>query len=251
MSPKSGARVLGYVRVSTEDQAREGVSLDVQEQRLRDYCRAREWELVGVTRDEGCSAKDLKRPGLQEILHALPKRQRGWEALIVVKLDRLTRSVRDLANLMEMFKRARVGFNSIQETVDTSSASGELFFNLVASVSQWERRAIGERTHDTMSQLSAAKATRVGSIPYGYRLDPAHVRQVRPSGRQEAARLIPDEREQAALAEIRILATHLSLRAMAAALTSRGILARCGKPFAPQTLRQLVSKGAPADSRGR
>ena len=139
-------RAMGYVRVSTDDQAREGVSLDVQEARIRAYCDAKGWQLVSIVRDEGKSAKDLKRPGLQELLTALPRWQRDFDALVVVKLDRLTRSVRDLGNLMDAFKRARVGFTSIQESVDTASASGELFFNLVASVSQWERRAIGERT---------------------------------------------------------------------------------------------------------
>ena len=72
-----------------------------------------------------------------------------------MKLDRLTRSVRDLGNVTDAFKRARVGFTSIQESVDTASASGELFFNLVASVSQWERRAIGERTLSAMAYLRA------------------------------------------------------------------------------------------------
>jgi len=136
-------RAIGYARVSTEDQAREGVSLDVQEARIRAYCEAKGWQLVSVVRDEGKSAKDLKRPDLQEILGALPKRQRCFDVLVVVKLDRLTRSVRDLGNLMDAFKRARVGFTSIQESVDKASASGELFFNLVASVSQWERRPSG------------------------------------------------------------------------------------------------------------
>ena len=63
-------RAIGYVRVSTDDQAREGVSLDVQEARIRAYCEAKGWQLVSVVRDEGKSAKDLKRPGLQEILGA-------------------------------------------------------------------------------------------------------------------------------------------------------------------------------------
>ena len=116
-------RVIGYVRVSTDDQAREGVSLDVQETRIRAYCEAKGWQLVSVVRDEGKSAKDLKRPGLQQILAALPKRGRCFDVLVVVKLDRLTCSVRDLGNLTDAFKRARVGFTSIQESVDTASAS--------------------------------------------------------------------------------------------------------------------------------
>ena len=113
-------RAMGYVRVSTDDQAREGVSLEVQEARIGAYCAAKGWQLVSVIRDEGKSAKDLKRPGLQQVLTALPKRQRCFDALVVVKLDRLTRSVRDLGNLMEAFKRARVGFTSIQESVSAT-----------------------------------------------------------------------------------------------------------------------------------
>src|SRR6185295_17181680 len=102
-----GLKAIGYVRVSTDDQAREGVSLDVQEARIRAYCEAKGWQLVAVVREEGKSAKDLKRPGLQEILRALPKRQRCFDVVVVVKLDRLTRSVRDLGNLTDAFKRAR------------------------------------------------------------------------------------------------------------------------------------------------
>jgi site-specific DNA recombinase len=126
-------RAIGYVRVSTDDQAREGVSLDVQEARIGAYCEAKGWQLVSVVRDEGKSAKDLKRPGLQQVLVALQKRQRCFDALVVVKLDRLTRSVRDLGNLMEAFKRARVGFTSIQESVDTAKhALGHTFWKAVS-----------------------------------------------------------------------------------------------------------------------
>jgi site-specific DNA recombinase len=229
-------RAIGYVRVSTDDQAREGVSLDVQEARIRAYCEAKGWQLVSIVRDEGKSAKDLKRPGLQEILGALPKRQRCFDALVVVKLDRLTRSVRDLGNLMEAFKRARVGFTSIQESVDTASASGELFFNLVASVSQWERRAIGERTLSAMAYLRAQ----------GWRIS----RQPRFGARFDAAgRVHADPREQAILSRIlRLREAGLSLRAISAELARQGILARSGRPFTASTLGQLVRQGSLADS---
>jgi site-specific DNA recombinase len=251
MSPSTGAKVLGYIRVSTEDQAREGVSLDAQESRLRDYCRAREWELVDVIRDEGRSAKDLRRPGLQAILAALPKKQRGWGALIVVKLDRLTRSVKDLAGLTEAFQRAKVGFTSIAENVDTTSASGELFLNIIGALSQWERKAIGERTRAAMDHLRTTRR-RIGSTPYGYRVEPTHVRRLKRNGKLEAARLIPDAAEQRVLTEI--LALHgrgLPLRAIAGTLAQRGLLARCGRPFAPQTLHRLVTQGALRDKDGR
>jgi site-specific DNA recombinase len=229
-------KAIGYVRVSTDDQAREGVSLDVQETRIRAYCEAKGWLLVSVVRDEGKSAKDLRRPGLQEILATLPKRQRCFDVLVVVKLDRLTRSVRDLGNLMETFKRARMGFTSIQESVDTASASGELFFNLVASVSQWERRAIGERTHAAMAHMRA-QGRRISRQPrFGVRFDAA--------GRVQA-----DPREQATLSRIlRLREAGHSLRQISAELARHGILARSGRPFTASTLGPLVRQGSLADS---
>lgn len=235
MSPDEATRVIGYIRVSSEDQVREGVSLDVQEARIRDYCRAKDWHLMRVMRDEGKSAKDLKRPGLQEILNALPKRTRGWDGLVVVKLDRLTRSVKDLGTLMDAFKRVRVGFTSIQESVDTSSPSGELFFNLVASVSQWERRAIGERTQAAMSQLRRQGRRISRFAPYGRRI--------------VGGQLIKDPKEQRTLQAIAEFAgSGLSLRAMAERLAARGYMNRSGHRFTPGTLARLVSKGTLGDS---
>jgi site-specific DNA recombinase len=157
----------------------------------------------------------------------------------VVKLDRLTRSVRDLGNLMDAFKRARVGFTSIQESVDTASASGELFFNLVASVSQWERRAIGERTQSAMAYLRA-QGRRISRQPrFGARFDAA--------GRVQA-----DPREEATLSTIlRLREAGLSLRAISAELARQGILARSGRPFTASTLGQLVRQGSLADGQPR
>ena len=92
-------RVIGYVRVSTNEQAENGVSLAAQEQKIRSYCKGNGWQCVRVVRDDGYSAKDLKRPGLQHILAEFPARKRRFDGIVVAKLDRLTRSVRDLVRL--------------------------------------------------------------------------------------------------------------------------------------------------------
>lgn len=233
VAPRSSERpvlkVVGYIRVSTDDQAREGVSLGTQEARIRSFCNAKGWELLDVVRDEGRSAKDLNRPGLQQILSALPKRQRCFDALVVVKLDRLTRSVKDLATLMEAFRRGRVGFTAIQEAMDTTSATGELFYNIVASISQWERKVIGERTAAALAHLRGQGRRVSRWAPYGYRFGPG-------------GRLVPDPKEQTTLAQIsRLAATGLSLRGISRKLAARGILARNGRPFAPMTLARLVT----------
>ncbi|MCX5733726.1 MAG: recombinase family protein [candidate division NC10 bacterium] len=171
-APDSPTRALGYVRVSTEDQVREGVSLDVQSERIRAYCQAKGWTLEGIIRDEGRSARDLNRPGIQRVLEMARQKNgsRSADVLVVLKLDRLTRSVRDLGHLTDEFHRLRFGFTSIQEAVDTTSATGELFFNIVASISQWERRVIGERTSAALCHRRA-QGQRISRDPFGWRVN--------------------------------------------------------------------------------
>ena len=146
-------RVVGYIRVSTEDQAREGVSLAAQQAKLEAYAVVKDWTLVELIRDEGASAKSLKRPGLERLLALVDARQ--VDVVIVYKLDRLTRSVKDLNSLVERFDKKGVALVSLQESLDATTATGRLMMNLLASVSQWEREVIGERTKDAMQHLKA------------------------------------------------------------------------------------------------
>jgi site-specific DNA recombinase len=149
-------KVVGYVRVSTEDQAREGVSLQAQQTKLDAYALVKDWTLVEVIRDEGQSAKSLVRPGLQRLLSLVEAGE--VDAVIIYKLDRLTRSVADLDKLMKLFERKGVALVSLQESLDATTATGRLMMNLLASVSQWEREVIGERTKDAMQHLKAQGA---------------------------------------------------------------------------------------------
>jgi DNA invertase Pin-like site-specific DNA recombinase len=145
-------RVIGYIRVSTFDQANEGVSLDAQRARLEAWCVMQGAELVRVEVDAGASAKTLERPALGRALAALHAGEAG--ALLVAKLDRLTRSVRDLDTLLtQHFGDGRADLVSVAESIDTRSASGRLVLNMLASVAQWEREAIGERTSAALTHL--------------------------------------------------------------------------------------------------
>jgi len=111
-------KAIGYVRVSTEEQALTGVSLDSQEEKIKAYCIAKEWNLIRVVRDEGYSAKDLNRPGIQEIIEGCKKRE--FDVVVILKLDRLTRSVKDLGHLVEdVFQKNDVAFSSLQDNFDT------------------------------------------------------------------------------------------------------------------------------------
>ena len=152
-------KVIAYTRVSTEEQATQGVSLAAQEAKLRAYCDLYGHELLEVVVDAGESAKTLNRPGLQRALTALKAGEA--EGLLVLKLDRLTRSVRDLGELLENYFQ-RSALLSLQEQCDTSTAAGRLVLNLLTSVAQWERESTGERTR-TALQHKKSQGVKLGA----------------------------------------------------------------------------------------
>ena len=201
-------RAIGYARVSTDRQADHGVSLEAQEAKIRAMATVQGAEIIELIVDGGESAKDLKRPGMDRLLTLVDERK--VDTVIIAKLDRLTRSVKDLAELLERFQRRGVSLVSVAESLDTGSAAGRLVINIMTAVSQWEREAIGERTRDAM-QHKRSNGLRVGNIAYGYRLG------------ADGKQLEPDPGEQAVLTAIRDLrARRCTLRGIAAELNARG-----------------------------
>lgn len=147
-------RTIGYTRVNTEAQAREGVSLEMQAWKIASYYDVKDWTLDEVIPDEGESAKSLDRTGMKRLIEMVEAGK--VSTVIVYKLDRLTHSVADLDRLVKLFERKGVALVSLQENLDATTATGRLMMNLLASISQWEREVIGERTRDAMTELKAA-----------------------------------------------------------------------------------------------
>jgi len=226
-STPAPTRTVAYLRVSTDKQAEHGVSLDAQRAKAEAYASLYDLELVSIIEDRGASAKTLQRDGLQQALGML--RSGTADALLVVKLDRLTRSVCDLGELVEgYFSAGRWALLSVSEQIDTRSAAGRLVLNVLASVSQWEREAIGERT-STALQHKKARGERVGSIPYGFALA------------ADGVHLVELPAEQAVLAEARELrAEGLSLRKVAATLARRGFVSRTGRTFNATQINRMM-----------
>jgi DNA invertase Pin-like site-specific DNA recombinase len=146
-------RVLGYVRVSTEEQGRSGAGLAAQRAAIRRTCEERGWELVEVVEDRGFSAKSLERPGITGVLERL--NTGDADALMVAKLDRLSRSLLDFAGLMERARRQGWALVALDLGVDTSTPAGEMMANVLATFAQFERRMIGQRTKDALAQKKA------------------------------------------------------------------------------------------------
>jgi site-specific DNA recombinase len=224
----SRTRTVAYLRVSTDKQADRGVSLDAQRAKVAAYAELYDLELVEVVVDAGASAKTLDRPGLARALGMLRKGGEA-DALLVVKLDRLTRSVRDLGELVERhFAPGKAALLSVGEQIDTRSAAGRLVLNVLASVSQWEREAIGERTAAAMQHKAACGEFTGGEAPFGWRV----VDEL----------LEPVESEQTVIAEARRLrAAGLSLRAVARELDAVGMRSRTGRPFAAVQVQRMTA----------
>jgi site-specific DNA recombinase len=144
---------VGYVRVSTDGQAENGVSLDMQRQKIEAYCQLHDLELIDTIVDAGYSAKTLKRPGIVRLLSMVDAGE--VSAIVVYKLDRLSRSTKDVLGLVERFEQANVAFHSIQESLDTKSAIGRFVLRTLASLAEMERDLISERTKDAMTHAKA------------------------------------------------------------------------------------------------
>jgi site-specific DNA recombinase len=146
-------QVIGYVRVSTDEQVRAGVSLVAQAAKIDAYATVKEWTLREMIRDAGVSAKTLHRPGLARLLALV--RGREVDVVVVAKLDRLSRRVRDVYDLVELFEKKGVALVSLHESLDATTATGRAMMGLLAVMSQLERELIGERTQVAMQHLKA------------------------------------------------------------------------------------------------
>ncbi len=159
-------KAIGYIRVSTYEQAREGVSLESQEQKIRDYCKLKDFEILEILQDAGISAKKLRRPGAQRVIEMA--RNKMVDAVVVYKLDRMFRSTVDALETTRLFDKWNVSFHSLEEALDSKSAMGKFFFTLTASLAEMEREIIGERTRDVL-QRKKANGEVYGHVPFGFK----------------------------------------------------------------------------------
>lgn len=149
-----------------EEQAAHGISLDAQRAKIEAYALTKDLELVGIVEDAGKSAKDLKRPGVQQILKMARRKEVG--AVIIVKLDRIFRCAVDALNTTQDFDRRGIALHSIHENLDTQSAMGEFFFTLTAALAEMERGLVGERTRAALARKKERGEKTGGTVPYGY-----------------------------------------------------------------------------------
>lgn len=238
-------RAIGYIRVSSEKQVTEGVSLDAQRERLTRHAEAVGMDLVAIHSDDGESASSLDRPAFRRALERLCAGEA--DVLLVTKLDRLTRSVADWTALVRDHFGPDPAIHPIQlistvELLDLTTASGRMVACILVAVSQCERETTAERTA-AAAMHKRHHAETLGSVPYGQSLDHAG----RKNKKGNPVELIANAAEIETIRRIRELAsTGLTIRAIAAALLAEGRQPRRGTSWSTATLSRLLSRPIPS-----
>ena len=154
-----------YVRVSTEDQAREGFSLDAQTEKLEAYCGFKEWMISDIYRDEGYSGRTTDRPEYKRMMSEHEK----WDYLLVLKMDRIHRNSVNFALMMDDLRKKNKEFCSTYERYDTGTAMGRFVMDIIQRIAQLESEQIGERVKSGMTRKAEFGTGYLGSgHPYGY-----------------------------------------------------------------------------------
>lgn len=219
-------KAIGYIRVSTEGQVKDGVSLDNQENRIRRYCEYKGLELVEIIRDEGISGgKNAKRPGFVELLGLIQKKD--VEAVVLYSLERLSRDMLTLLALERLLDEFEIKLHTVEGEIDTTNPNGFMNFAMSAFMGEMERRQVKYRTKKAM-EYKKANGKVVGKIPYGYR--------------REGNDLVEEPEEMEILEKANSLyADGMNLAEIVREFKSEGIKTRTGKDFTSMQVKRLIN----------
>jgi site-specific DNA recombinase len=226
--PTDHQTAIAYVRVSTDEQAREGVSLDAQRSKIAAWCEVMGYTLVQTFADEGISGYHMdKRAGLQAAVDAVCV---AGCVLVVYSLSRLARNTKETLELGERLNKAGADLVSLSEKIDTTSAAGKMVFRMLAVLAEFEHDQISERTTLAMEYKKAKQERISRQVPYGMRLS------------ADGVHLEADSDEQAVITLARSLhADGLSSRKIAAQLANKGLYSRAGTVFTSTAILAMVA----------
>ena len=164
-------KVAAYLRVSTEEQAEQNISIPAQKSRQIAYCQAKEWEIYDFYVDNGCSGKDLDRPEIKRLIS--DANNKCFDVVLVVKLDRLSRRQQHVMYLLEdIFEPNNISFSSVSENFETNTTMGKAMLGIMAVFAQLERETIVQRVTDAKKEAAKQGRFMGGTILYGYKHNP-------------------------------------------------------------------------------
>ncbi|MZP29365.1 recombinase family protein [Heliobacterium undosum] len=221
--------IAAYVRVSTDEQAQQGISIPAQKSRLLSYAQAMGWEIVDYYIDDGYSGKDLNRPEIQRLIRDAQGKK--FNTVLFLKLDRLSRKQRDTLYLLEdVFEPSHIGIKSVTEAFDTTTPFGKAALGMMAVFAQLERETIVERVR--LAKKESAKQGRFmgGPAPLGYDHDPVHKRLIVNEEQADLVRWIYDE----------YLKGERGYQGIVELLDQQGIPSPTGRKWNTVTMREIL-----------
>ncbi|MBS3778283.1 MAG: recombinase family protein [Candidatus Thermoplasmatota archaeon] len=159
-------KVAIYCRVSTDEQSKNGYSIDAQLSDIKTYCKLRKWDVYKEYIDRGYTGRNDKRPSYQDMISSIDK----FDMIVCHKLDRIHRNLYNSLKMLRLLDEQNIGFCSVSQSIDTSSSFGSFFFNVINAIAELESDLISERTMKGMYQKALSGKRVGGAIPYGYRL---------------------------------------------------------------------------------
>lgn len=219
-------KAIGYIRVSTQGQADEGVSMEAQKAKIEAWCLLNDYELESIYEDAGISGTKSDRCGLQQALQGVDK----GSALVVYSMSRLTRSTKHMLQISDDLERSGADLVSLTENIDTTNAAGKMVFRMLAVLNEFERDQVSERTKAALEHKKA-NGEKYGTVPFGFREVDARLEEVK----EETAIVtqILKAREQGQ-----------TLRAIADELNQQGIKGKQGGKWYASTIRYLIKRQA-------
>jgi len=219
-------QAIGYIRVSTERQASEGVSLEAQKARINTWCTANGYELVRVYVDAGISGKRMDTR--KELLAALAALKKGM-ALVSYSLSRLARSTKDALSIGETVAKKKADMVSLSEKIDTTTAAGKMMFQMLAVLAEFERNLVAERTTAALQHKKSSNQKYCNRTPYGFQVI--------------EGKLVEVEQEVQVVTEIQAARTSgNTLQCIANSLNNRKIPTKTNKQWAPATIHLLLKR---------
>ena len=195
-----------YIRVSTEEQALEGYSLDAQEEKLLSYCEdvAEDLTVYKIYRDDGYSGRTTRRPGYEEMMREIDE----WDLILVLKMDRIHRNTRNFMIMMDDLAKRKKEFRSATEELDTTTAMGRFVVTMIQNIAQLESEQIGERTKvgmtekaETLKNVPGRSRTMGFNPPFGYGLEDGILHAV-PAELEIVRRIYRDFEDGSSLSQI-------------------------------------------------
>ncbi|NLN71207.1 MAG: recombinase family protein [Thermoplasmatales archaeon] len=215
-----------YARVSTEEQANAGQSLEAQMDSLRRFCAAHDLEIAGEYIDDGYTGRNTNRAAYRRMFSA--EERKKWDVLVVLKMDRIHRNSRNFMDMMDDLNKNKQGFVSTYDKIDTGNAVGRFVMDMIQRIAQLESEQIGERTYIGMKEKASTGGGIMGfNPPFGYGIEDGELR-----GTEEELAVVSDM--------FAMYAGGMTLDAIAYRLNSLGTLTRRGNPWNKYNLRTIL-----------